>query len=102
MWVLLITVSLFYTGIIMLAYITLDKGPILGIVIATSTIFAISICFYALKLEVDAGYYECKTCHHRFTITYFKALFAPHLSTTRYLKCPKCNKRTWSKKVMTK
>ncbi|MBR1376451.1 MAG: helix-turn-helix domain-containing protein [Bacilli bacterium] len=102
MWILLITVFVFYISIMMLASLTLEEGPVLGIVISTSTVFALLVCFYALKLEVDAGYYECKKCHHRFTTTYLKALIAPHMSTTRYLKCPKCNKRTWSKKVMSK
>ena len=102
MWILLITVLVFYTSIILLAAYALEEGPILGIIICTTTLFSLIICFYTLKLEIDAGYYECKKCKHRFTTTYFKALMAPHLSTTRYLKCPKCNKRSWSKKVMTK
>ena len=55
--------------------------------------------FIALKFELDAGYYECKNCHHKFIPTYKEVMFAMHMSTTRYLKCPKCNKRSWAKKV---
>ena len=102
MWVILITSVLFYVGIITLACLTLEEGPILGTIICTSTVAVIIPMFYALKLEVDAGYYECKACHHRHVPTYMQVLNTPHMSTTRYLKCPKCGKRTWSKKVMTK
>ena len=55
-----------------------------------------------MKIEIDAGYYECKNCRHRFVPTFKQALNSPHIATTRYMKCPKCNKRTWAKKVMSK
>ena len=102
MWTILITSTIFYIGILLLAVITLQEGLILGIIICASTIVFLVAGFIALKFEVDAGYYECKNCHHRFVPSYSKALWAPHMSTTRYLKCPKCNKRSWSKKVMNK
>jgi DNA-directed RNA polymerase subunit RPC12/RpoP len=55
-------------------------------------------CFYALKLEVSVGVYKCKKCGQEIIPTYRQALNAMHMGTTRYLKCPKCNKRTWCKK----
>ncbi len=58
--------------------------------------------FYALKLEVSIGAYKCKRCGHEIVPTYTQALNAMHRGTTRYLKCPKCNKRTWCKKVIKK
>ena len=102
MWVLLIVDALFYTGILVLACSTLEEGFLLGTIIVSSTVVALAVAFYSLKLELDAGYYECKKCHHRHIPTYSNVLWAPHMSTTRYLKCPKCGKRSWSKKVMTK
>ena len=102
MWTILITSAVFYFGIILLAVNLLEEGIILGVVICVSTIMFLIAAFIALKFEVDAGYYECRNCHHRFIPTYKEVLFAMHMSTTRYLKCPKCHKRTWSKKVMTK
>ena len=102
MWVLTITTMIFYFGIIALAYHTLGEGTTLGIIVSVSTVILVAVCFYAFKLEVDAGYYECRDCHHRFKPEYWKALIAHHLGTNRCLKCPKCGKRTWAKKVMTK
>lgn len=102
MWVTGISVLVFYLGILAIACLTLEEGPVLGTVICASTVLFVLVCFYLLKLEVEAGYYECNACHHKHIPSYFSALMAPHMSTTRYLKCPKCGKRTWSKKVMTK
>ena len=61
-----------------------------------------SIVIGDLKIETDTGYYECSKCHHKYVPKYSKVYFAMHLGTTRYLKCPKCNQRSWQKKVLTK
>lgn len=102
MWAILITALLFYIGILTLAVLTLEEGPVLGTVICASTVLLVMVAFYALKLEVDAGYYECSKCHHRYIPNYSTALFAPHVHLTRFMRCPKCHKLSWSKKVMTK
>ena len=98
----LIISTIFYTGLILLAGFTLEEGPLLGTIIFLATLIFVITTFAWLKLEVDAGYYECKTCHDKFIPTYKEAVFAPHMATTRYLKCPKCKRRGWAKKVMSK
>lgn len=55
---------------------------------------------YALKIEQTAGYYECGECHHRYVPTFKSVLWAPHICRTRYMKCPKCNEKSWQKKVI--
>ena len=57
---------------------------------------------FALKIEQTAGYYECIKCHHKYVPTYSSVLWAMHINRTRYMKCPKCNKRSWQKKVIRK
>ena len=100
MWVLLTTAAIFYLGLVWLAVYTLEEGPLLGTIITIATIVFVAVGFYALKLEVDAGYYECKNCHNKYVPTYISTLFAPHSGRTRYMKCPKCNKKSWQKKVL--
>ena len=102
MWVMLISSTIFYTAVLLISAITLGEGFEFGVITVVSTLILVCTCFFALKLEVDAGYYECKKCHHRFVPSYKQVLIAPHMSTTRYLKCPECHQRSWSKKVMTK
>ncbi len=59
-------------------------------------------CFYALRIEQVAGYYECKKCGHKYVPTYKAVNLAPHMGRTRYMKCPKCNQRSWQKKTTSK
>ncbi len=64
-------------------------------------IFAAGIA-NAIKIEQIAGYYECDKCHYKYIPTYNSVLFSMHYGRTRYMKCPKCKKRSWTKKVLTK
>lgn len=59
-------------------------------------------CFYALRLEQVAGYYECRECGHRYVPTYKAVNLAPHMGRTRKMTCPQCGKKSWQKKVLSK
>ena len=56
----------------------------------------------AIRVEQIAGYYECEHCHNKYIPSYKSVFLAMHFGRTRYLKCPKCNKRSWQKKVVNK
>ena len=89
-----------YIGIVLLASFALKEGPLLTAIVAAATVVMLAALFFALKLEVDAGHYKCKKCGHKFVPTYRAVLLAPHMNTTRWLKCPECGKRSWAKKVL--
>lgn len=57
---------------------------------------------FALQIEQTAGYYRCGVCGHHYVPKYGSVLWAIHFGRTRYMKCPKCGKRSWQKKVLTK
>ncbi|MBR5873876.1 MAG: helix-turn-helix transcriptional regulator [Oscillospiraceae bacterium] len=59
-------------------------------------------CFYALRIEQVAGYYECAHCKHRHVPTYKAVNMAMHMGRTRYIRCPQCGKNSWQKKVLSK
>ncbi len=63
--------------------------------------FVIMIPF-AIRIEQTAGYYECQKCKHRYVPTYSSVLWAMHINRTRYMRCPKCHKKSWQKKVLSK
>ena len=60
------------------------------------------LCFIGLifstKIEQVAGYYECKHCGHKHIPKFHSILWSMHLGRTRYMKCPKCEKKSWQKK----
>ena len=102
MWAIMIVSMIGLLAGVFVAAFLIPEGvwqlvTILGVVI----VFLVP-CFYALKLEVSVGAYKCKNCGHEIVPTYSEALNAMHMGTTRYLKCPKCNKRTWCKKMWKK
>ena len=70
------------------------------LIIAALIIFIVGV-FYALRIERIAGYYECSKCKHKFIPTNKQMLFSMHIGRTRYIKCPKCKKTSWNKKVKT-
>ena len=59
-------------------------------------------CFCALRIEQVAGYYECKECGHRYVPTFKAVNMAMHMGRKRYMRCPKCHKKSWQKKVLSK
>ena len=57
---------------------------------------------FMLLIEQKAGYYECQKCGHRYVPKYSSVFMAPHVNRTRYMRCPKCNQKSWQKKVISK
>ena len=102
MWVIMtVSIVALLAGVSITAYLIPEGVWQLVAILSLCVVFLIP-CFYALKLEVSVGAYKCKNCGHEIVPTYTQALNAMHMGTTRYLKCPKCNKRTWCKKVLKK
>ena len=102
MWVIMgVSMTALFAGIFISALL-IPEGVLQLVTILGICILFLIPCFYALKLEVSVGAYKCKNCGHEIVPTYSEALWAMHRGTTRYLKCPKCNKRTWCKKVLKK
>lgn len=56
---------------------------------------------FALKLEHDAGYYECPNCGRRYVPDMKSLILAPHKFRDRKMKCRYCGKRGYHKKVLT-
>ena len=102
MWaIMIVSVTALLAGIFAVRFLIAEGVWQLVAVLGLCVVFLIP-CFYALKLEVSVGAYKCKNCGHEIVPTYKQALNAMHMGTTRYLKCPECNKRTWCKKVLKK
>ena len=102
MWaIMIVSITALIAGIFIAAFLIPEGVWQLVTILFICVVFLIP-CFYALKLEVSVGAYKCKKCGHEIVPTYKQALNAMHMGTTRYLKCPKCNERTWCKKVLKK
>ena len=102
MWaIMIVSIIALIAGIFSVAFLIPEGIWQLVTIIGICIVFLIP-CFYALKLEVSVGAYKCKNCGHEIVPTYKEVLMAKHRGFTRNLMCPKCNKRTWCKKILKK
>ena len=100
MWaIMIVSMTALLSGIFVAAFL-IPEGVLQAVVIIGICVVFMIPCFYALRLEVSVGAYKCKNCGHEIVPTYKEAMMAMHRGFTRHLYCPKCNKRTWCKKVL--
>ncbi len=92
------TVFLF-TMILIAALIEMQDWTRILLIVFGFAVFLTGI-LTAVRLEQIAGYYECQKCGHRYVPTYASVNLAMHMGRTRYMKCPKCSKWSWQKKVI--
>lgn len=88
--------------LIVIAAVAEIKDWIRVVLVVLGFIIAFVGFFFALKIEQVAGYYQCKKCGHMHVPTYKEVNLAMHMGRTRYLKCPRCNQKSWHKKVIGK
>ncbi len=94
------TIALFAL-IFVAAFIQMETWLKISLIVFGFILF-LAGCFYALRIEQVAGYYECKHCKYRYVPTYKAVNMAMHMGRTRYMRCPQCEKKSWQKKVLSK
>ena len=102
MWIIMIVSMTALLAAMFIAAFFVPEGVWQLVIILASCVVFLIPCFYAVKLEVSVGAYKCGNCGYEIVPTYKEAMMAMHRGFTRYLMCPKCNKRTWCKKVLKK
>ena len=100
MWmIMIVSMTALLAGIFIAAFLRPEGVWQLVAIIGICVVFLIP-CFYAVKLEVSVGTYKCQNCGYEILPTYKEAMMSMHRGFTRHLRCPKCNKRTWCKKII--
>ncbi len=80
-----------------------EGDPLAAVLIVLGCLLVVAAALIGLGIEVKTGYYKCEECGHVYKpSSLLKTSFAMHINTTRYMKCPKCGKKSWQKKVLTK
>ena len=92
-----------FAGIVLIMCSGLAGMPtlyrVLLIVIGFITIFA--GCIGGMVMELSLGAFACKHCGNRFVPKAKAYLFGEHTFTHRRLKCPKCGKKGYCRRVLT-
>ena len=93
--------ALYMFTLILVSSIIIAEKNWLGVLLMVLGLLVGIVAFlFALRLEQIVGFYECKKCHHKYVPTYKQVNFAMHFGRTRYMKCPKCGKKSWQKKIL--
>ncbi len=97
---ILVSVILF-SLVFVAAFVQIADWLRICLIVVGFVVFAIGIA-YAVKIEQSAGYYKCAECGHKYVPAFSSVLWSMHMGRTRYMKCPKCGKKSWQKKVISK
>ena len=75
-----------------------------NIIFAVDLVILILVGFFTLNILQKTGYYECQECKHQYIPRYTQMFFSMSgiTNTNWRIKCPKCKKKCWHKKVLTK
>lgn len=71
-----------------------------AVLIVIGVVQLVVMAFLMVRIEQIAGFYHCGNCGYDYVPGYGKMLVAPHICRTRYMKCPKCGRRSWQKKKL--
>ena len=99
-----VSTTFFLTLVVIAAFLIKLGAPIwVGVAMMVFGLlqFIVAIMF-AVRIEQVAGYYECAECGHRYVPSYASVNLAMHMGRTRFMKCPRCGKKSWQKKVISK
>lgn len=96
-----ICIAVMLTLCVFAAYVPMDEWLRIALIIIGMIPVLVATPFM-LKIEQTAGYYVCGKCGHKHIPKYSSVFMAMHLGRTRYMKCPKCEKLSWQKKVISK
>lgn len=91
--------AILFALVFLVSFVQMTNWLRISLIVVGFVLFIVG-CAYALKIEQVAGYYECVKCGHKYVPTYSSVLWSAHTGRTRYMKCPKCEKKSWQKKVI--
>ena len=100
--IVLIIISLFAFIIMIYTSSMINDSFLKSVFIMGAIVILLLALIFSFIIEKEAGYYECKKCHHRYIPSYKQIFFSTHMGWSRKLRCPKCKNKSWNKKVLTK
>ena len=101
-WVIGIISSItFFILIFVASYIDMAVLVRVLLIVVSIIIFIVGMLF-ALRIERIVGFYKCSKCGCKYVPTNKQMILSMHIGRTRYMKCPKCNKKSWNKKVISR
>lgn len=90
-----------FAVLILTGVLLMNRNQVAGtVLIVSGVIILFAFAFVGTWIEQQAGYSECAVCGYRYQPTYKNVVLAPHIGRTRKMRCPKCGKKSYHKKVL--
>ena len=100
-FIAILVIAILVVAVLVASYVEMADWMRIVIIVAALIPCIIGVA-YAVKIEQVAGYYQCAKCGHKYVPKYSSVLWSMHMGRTRHMRCPKCNKKSWQKKVISK
>ena len=97
--IIILSLIIYLSSLILVSYANISLALKIVVTVISFIIFVFCITL-AVIIERNVGFYECKHCSYKYIPSYKSFIWSTHIGTTRKLRCPKCNKKSWSKKVL--
>ena len=69
------------------------------IFICLGAIACVVLFLTSIKVEQISACCKCSCCNQKYTPTFMQLLLSFHIGRTRYLRCPHCGLKSWSRKI---
>ena len=103
-WTLLIISTVFFIFVALITHLAVKDKQHSDLIMLIATIIFVISTSLDFMLDLNAGHQVCLHCNHKFKPSFFKAILAPKKVTSneleRKMKCPKCGKKSWTKRVL--
>ena len=100
--VMLVLSSILYLVLILIPYVLAPEYRWLSFISYSLALLTLGFDLFFQRLDQRVGYFQCKHCGHSYTPTYFTVFWAWGGLRKKYMRCPKCQKKSWHKRVYTK
>jgi DNA-directed RNA polymerase subunit RPC12/RpoP len=74
----------------------IPSGWYIGLIII---VIAVGILFLLVRWHARNFAYRCPECGQEFEISTFTDFISPHGGGKKYLRCPRCQKRSWANEM---
>ncbi len=92
-----ISTALLVISTILAEEMVISSALAIVIIIISVTLVFVAISF-AAKVDYETSVYKCRKCGNVFKPTFKAYFWGAHTLTTRHLKCPKCEEKSWCKR----
>lgn len=101
-WMVFVSLPIYVAMVLIGSYVCKINIPLGVALIVLALLLIVTVAVIGIRIEHDAGYYECPNCGERYVPSMKAVVMAPHIGRSRKMTCPHCGHKGYHKKVVSK